>query len=47
MLRKRKSPFYKKQTRMVLSNCGHTDAEAIEEYIVRGGYQAVAKAPLI
>ncbi|MBC5649455.1 NADH-quinone oxidoreductase subunit NuoF [Christensenella tenuis] len=37
-------PFYKKQTRMVLSNCGHTDAEAIEEYIARGGYQAVAKA---
>ena len=29
---------------MVLSNCGHTDAEAIEEYIARGGYQAVAKA---
>ena len=37
-------PFYKKQTRIVLSNCGHTDAEAIEEYIARGGYQAVAKA---
>ncbi|MEG1473601.1 MAG: NADH-quinone oxidoreductase subunit NuoF [Christensenella sp.] len=37
-------PFYKKQTRMVLSNCGHTDAEALEEYIAGGGYQAVAKA---
>lgn len=37
-------PFYSKQTRMVLSNCGHTDTESIEEYIARGGYQAVAKA---
>ncbi|MEG0785147.1 MAG: NuoF family protein, partial [Christensenella sp.] len=37
-------PFYKKQTRMVLSNCGHTDAEALAEYIAGGGYQAVAKA---
>lgn len=37
-------PFYKKQTRVVLQNCGHMDAEDIGEYIAKGGYQAVAKA---
>ncbi len=26
-------PFYKKQTRHVLKNCGHIDAEHIEEYM--------------
>lgn len=36
-------PFYKKQTRNVLKNCGHIDAEHIEEYIAVGGYQAFAK----
>ncbi|SHJ22945.1 NuoF family protein [Hespellia stercorisuis] len=36
-------PFYKKQTRLVLKNCGHIDAEHIEEYIATGGYQALAK----
>ena len=24
-------------------NCGHTDTGSIEEYIARGGYQAVAE----
>lgn len=37
-------PFYKKQTRLVLKNCGHIDAEHIEEYIATGGYEAIAKA---
>ncbi len=37
-------PFYSKQTRMVLSNCGHTDTESLMEYVARGGYEAVAKA---
>jgi NADH-quinone oxidoreductase subunit F len=37
-------PFYKKQTRLVLENCGHTNTESIEEYIARGGYAAVEKA---
>lgn len=37
-------PFYKKQTRMVLEHCGSIDAEAIEEYIAKGGYKALAKA---
>ncbi|MEA5136579.1 MAG: NADH-quinone oxidoreductase subunit NuoF [Candidatus Fimivivens sp.] len=36
-------PFYKKQTRNVLSNCGQTDAEDILEYIAKGGYEAVTK----
>ena len=37
-------PFYKKQTRLVLENCGHIDAERIEEAIAVGGYQALARA---
>ena len=37
-------PFYKKQTRLVLENCGHIDAERIEEAIASGTYQALAKA---
>lgn len=36
-------PFYKKQMRMVLSNCGKIDPENIEEYIAVGGYQALGK----
>lgn len=36
-------PFYKKQTRLVLENCGHIDAEHMEESIANGGYQALAK----
>ena len=37
-------PFYKKQTRNVLRNCGHIDAEHIQEYIATGGYKALEKA---
>ena len=37
-------PFYKKQTRLVLKNCGQIDAEHIEESIAHDGYQALAKA---
>ena len=37
-------PFYKKQTRLVLENCGHIDPEKIEESIARGGYKALEKA---
>lgn len=36
-------PFYAKQTRQVLKNCGHIDAENIEEYIAYGGYEALEK----
>ena len=37
-------PFYKKQHRVVLENCGSSDAEDIEEYIGKGGYAAFEKA---
>ena len=37
-------PFYKKQTRLVLENCGHIDAEHIEDAVAHEGYQALAKA---
>ena len=36
-------PFYEKQTRLVLKNCGHIDAESIEEYIAVDGYKALEK----
>lgn len=36
-------PFYQKQTRLVLGNCGHMDAENIQECIGRGGYKALSK----
>ncbi len=37
-------PFYKKQTRLVLENCGHIDAEHIDEAIAKGAYQGFSKA---
>lgn len=37
-------PFIAKQTRIVLENCGKTDAESIDEYIARGGFSALIKA---
>ncbi len=36
-------PFYKRQTRLVLENCGQIDAEHMEEAIAHDGYQALAK----
>lgn len=39
-----KIPFYEKQTRVVLGNCGQIDAESIEEYIAKGGYTALERA---
>lgn len=39
-------PFYKKQTRLVLKNCGHIDAENINEYLAVGGYQALRRCYL-
>ncbi|MCX7818366.1 MAG: NADH-quinone oxidoreductase subunit NuoF [Kiritimatiellae bacterium] len=36
-------PFYQKQFRIVLRNCGIIDPENIEEYIAREGYEALAK----
>ena len=37
-------PFYSKQNRIVLGNCGMIDPESIEEYIARDGYGALSKA---
>ena len=37
-------PFYQKQVKRVLANCGRIDPTRIEHYIAAGGYQAIAKA---
>ena len=37
-------PFYEKQTRVALEHCGQINAESIEEYLAKDGYNAVAKA---
>jgi NADH:ubiquinone oxidoreductase subunit F (NADH-binding)/Pyruvate/2-oxoacid:ferredoxin oxidoreductase delta subunit len=37
-------PFFSRQKRVILANCGCYDPESIEEYIARGGYRAYAKA---
>ena len=37
-------PFYKKQLRIVLRNCGVINPESIEEYIARDGYAGLEKA---
>ena len=37
-------PFYSKQQRIVLGNCGMINPDVIEEYIARGGYSALGKA---
>lgn len=37
-------PFYRKQRRLVLKNCGFIDPLNIREYIATGGYFALAKA---
>jgi NADH-quinone oxidoreductase subunit F len=37
-------PFYAKQKRRVLANCGRIDPTSIEHYIAAGGYQALVKA---
>ncbi|MBR2530141.1 MAG: NADH-quinone oxidoreductase subunit NuoF [Lachnospiraceae bacterium] len=37
-------PFYARQMRLVLKNCGHIGAEHIEESLAFGGYKALEKA---
>lgn len=37
-------PFYAKQTRLVLKNCGHIDSEHLDEYLALDGYAALEKA---
>ncbi len=36
--------FFRKQVRIALRNCGVINPERIDEYIARGGYQALGKA---
>ncbi|MCB2187131.1 MAG: NADH-quinone oxidoreductase subunit NuoF [Deltaproteobacteria bacterium] len=38
------TPFYAKQFKVALRNCGYIDPENLEHYISRGGYQALWKA---
>lgn len=38
------TPFYSKQLRLALRNCGVINPEHIEEYIARDGYRALQKA---
>ncbi|MBP7867430.1 MAG: SLBB domain-containing protein [Acidobacteria bacterium] len=35
-------PFFAKQLRVVLENCGHIDPTSLEEYVAAGGYRALA-----
>lgn len=37
-------PFYQKQVKVALENCGYLDPEKIEEYIALGGYEALGNA---
>jgi NADH-quinone oxidoreductase subunit F len=37
-------PFYSKQVRITLRNCGIIDPEKVDEYIVRGGYEGLSRA---
>lgn len=37
-------PFFGKQVRRVLANCGHIDPTSIEDYIAAGGYRGLTKA---
>ncbi|MGE5620137.1 MAG: NAD(P)H-dependent oxidoreductase subunit E, partial [Sphingomonadaceae bacterium] len=37
-------PFYGRQMRIALRNCGFINPEDIDEYIAKGGYEALAKA---
>lgn len=38
------TPFFQKQKRVVLKNCGQIDPESIEDYVQAGGYTALATA---
>jgi NADH:ubiquinone oxidoreductase subunit F (NADH-binding)/(2Fe-2S) ferredoxin len=37
-------PFYSKQKKIALRNCGYIDPDSIEEYIARGGYFALLRS---
>ncbi len=35
-------PFYSRQQRVALANCGHIDPDSVEDYIANGGYEGLA-----
>ncbi len=37
-------PFYSRQQRLILRNCGHINPEKIDDYLSTGGYTALKKA---
>jgi len=37
-------PFFKKQRRLVLKNCGHINPESLDDYLAAGGYEGLKKA---
>jgi bidirectional [NiFe] hydrogenase diaphorase subunit len=37
-------PFFKRQQKIVLENCGRIDPERVEDYIAEGGYEALYNA---
>lgn len=37
-------PFFSRQTRIVLEQCGNIDAESVDSYIAAGGFDALKKA---
>jgi NADH:ubiquinone oxidoreductase subunit F (NADH-binding)/(2Fe-2S) ferredoxin/NAD-dependent dihydropyrimidine dehydrogenase PreA subunit len=37
-------PFYSRQHRLILRNCGHINPEQIDDYLATGGYAALKKA---
>jgi len=41
---KEEIPFYQKQVKVALENCGYLNPEKIEEYIALGGYEALGNA---
>ncbi len=43
-VREQDVPFYAKQTRVILAENGHLDPTSIDDYILRGGYSALARA---
>jgi len=38
-----KIDFFRKQKKVILSNCGIIDPESIDQYLVRGGYRALSR----
>jgi NADH:ubiquinone oxidoreductase subunit F (NADH-binding)/(2Fe-2S) ferredoxin len=40
----REDPFFKRQLKIALKNCGHINPEKIEDYLVHNGYAALDKA---